>query len=139
MSQLRAGYTVERLNHDAGPCLPGHLGVELLRLEQGQAVGCLRIRPEHLAPNGRLHAASLIALADTMTGHATMAHLPEGARSFATIELKSNHFSTLTEGVITCVASAQHLGRTTQVWDAQVTDEASGKTLMLYRCTQMIL
>lgn len=139
MSRLRPDFTVERLNRDAEPCLPGHLGVEFKFLEQGRAGGRMAIRPEHLAPNGRLHAASIIALADTMTGHATMSHLPEGASSFATIELKSNHLGTVTGGAIACVATAQHLGRTTQVWDAVVTDEASGRQLALYRCTQMIL
>lgn len=139
MSRLREDFSVERLNRDAAPCLPGHLGVEMLMLEQSRASGRLVIRPEHLAPNGRLHAASLIALADTMTGHATMSHLPAGAVSFATVELKSNHLGTLTAGAIACVATAQHLGRTTQVWDAVVSDEATGKTLVLYRCTQMIL
>jgi uncharacterized protein (TIGR00369 family) len=139
MSKLRPGFTVDRLNRDAENCLPGYLGVDFLTMEQGRASGRMAIRPEHLAPNGRLHAASIIALADTMTGHATMSHLPEGAQSFATIELKSNHLGTLTEGAIACVATAQHLGRTTQVWDAVVTDEATGKQLVLYRCTQMIL
>lgn len=139
MSILRPEFTVARLNQDAEACLPGHLGVEFLTLEQGRATSRMVIRPIHLAPNGRLHAASLIALADTTTGHATMSHLPEGARSFATIELKSNHLGTLVEGAITCLATAQHLGRTTQVWDAVVRDEATGRELVLYRCTQMIL
>lgn len=139
MSILREGFTLDRLNRDAEFCLPGHLGVEFLQLEQGRAAGRMAIRPEHLAPNGRLHAASIIALADTMTGHATMSHLPAGAASFATIELKSNHLGTLTEGAIACVATAAHLGRTTQVWDAVVTDEATGRQLALYRCTQMVL
>ena len=46
---------------------------------------------------------------------------------------------TVTEGAVACVATAQHLGRSTQVWDAVVSDEASGRTLALFRCTQMIL
>jgi uncharacterized protein (TIGR00369 family) len=68
-----------------------------------------------------------------------MANLPEGASSFTTIELKSNHLGTAREGVVECVATAAHLGRTTQVWDAVVTDKANGKTIALFRCTQMIL
>lgn len=139
MSILRTDLSVDSLNRDAADCLPGFLGVEFLSLEQGRASSRMPLRPMHMAPNQRLHAASLIALADTTTGHATMAHLPAGARSFATIELKSNHLGTLTEGAIACVATAAHLGRTTQVWDAVVTDEASGRQLVLYRCTQMIL
>jgi len=99
------------------------------------------LRKVHFAPNGYLHAASVIALADTTCGYATMAHLPTGAFSFTTIELKSNHLGTVRgEGeVILCTATAQHLGGNTQVWDAVVSDQATGKKIALFRCTQMIL
>ena len=97
------------------------------------------IKPEFLAPNGYLHAASIIAVADTAAGYATIAHLPEGATNFTTIELKSNFLGTATEGTLRADASAAHQGRTTQVWDATVTHTASGRTIALFRCTQMIL
>lgn len=139
MSTLRPERTVAQFNLDAEPCLPGYLGIEFLTLEQGKASSRMPVQPMHLAPNGRLHAASIIALADTTAGHATMAHLPLGASSFATLELKTNHLATVTGGAIACVVTAVHLGRTTQVWDAVVTNEATGKTLALYRCTQMVL
>jgi uncharacterized protein (TIGR00369 family) len=97
------------------------------------------VKPHLLAPNGFLHAGSVVTLADTACGCACIASLPEGAASFTTIELKSNHLGTARDGVIECVASAVHLGRTTQVWDAVVTEQGSGKTIALFRCTQMIL
>ena len=93
----------------------------------------------HIAPNEFLHAASVVALADTTCGYATFAHLPESAQSFTTIELKSNHLATVKEGNILCLATAQHLGKNTQVWDAVVSDEATGRKIALFRCTQMIL
>ena len=99
----------------------------------------LDLRPELLAPNGFLHAASIIALADTACGYGCLAHLPTGAENFTTIELKSNFLGTLREGTILCVATPAHLGRTTQVWDAVVTDKASARKLALFRCTQMVL
>ena len=43
------------------------------------------------------------------------------------------------EGAIACDARLAHGGRTTQVWDAPVVDESTGKTIALFRCTQMIL
>lgn len=61
------------------------------------------------------------------------------ARSFTTVELKSNHLGTARDGVIACTVTAQHLGKTTQVWDAVVTDAATGRKLALFRCIQMIL
>jgi len=96
------------------------------------------IRPEMLAPNGYLHAAAIIALADTAAGYATRAHLPEGASSFTTIELKTNFFGTQAEGVLLCEATAVHGGRHTQVWDAEVSSGGSGSRLALFRCTQLI-
>jgi uncharacterized protein (TIGR00369 family) len=92
-----------------------------------------------LAPNGYLHAAVVIALADTTCGYGTINDLPDGAQNFTTIELKSNFLGTAREGSIASVATKVHSGRTTQVWDATVTDETSGKTIALFRCTQLIL
>ena len=94
---------------------------------------------ELLAPNGYLHAASVIALADTSCGYGCVAALPDGASGFTTIELKSNFLGTARDGAITCRATPVHLGRTTQVWDAVVTVEASGARIALFRCTQMVL
>lgn len=119
--------------------LPDHLGLEWKRLGKGAVDGRFAIREHHVAPNGYLHAASIIALADTACGYGCMASLPDGASGFTTIELKSNFLGTLLEGAVACEARLVHGGRTTQVWDAAVRDEAGGRTLALFRCTQMIL
>jgi len=115
------------------------LGIEFLTLEPGRLTSRLVLRPELLAPNGYLHAAVVIALADTACGYGTFSDLPAEANNFTTIELKSNFLGTARDGLITCTATRLHSGRTTQVWDATVTDEASGKTIALFRCTQLIL
>ena len=131
--------TLEQLNARSQGYLPGLIGIEFLSLELGRLTNRLVLRPELLAPNGYLHAAVIIALADTACGYGTFTDLPNGANNFTTIELKSNFLGTAREGTIACVATRLHSGRTTQVWDAQVTDEASGKTIALFRCTQLIL
>ncbi len=117
--------------------LPEHLGFELLSAEDGRLRSAMQIQSHHLAPNGYLHAAAVVMLADTTCGYGCMLHLPEGAQSFTTIELKSNHLGTVRDGHLECEATPAHRGRTTQVWDATVT--AAGKTIALFRCTQMIL
>jgi len=118
--------------------LPGELGIEMIEVKTGFVKSRLPVSKRLMAPNGYLHAASVIALADTSAGYGCIASLPEGARGFTTIELKSNFLGTVTEGAIECEARAVHLGKTTQVWDATVTD-GKGKTLALFRCTQMVL
>ena len=139
MAGLRSDFSLDVFNQQAAEYLPGYLGIEITSMREGSLSGRMPIKKLHIAPNEFLHAASIVALADTVCGCATLAYLPEGAKSFTTVELKSNHLGTLREGVAACVASAQHLGRNTQVWDAEVTDEANGRKLALFRCTQMIL
>ena len=118
--------------------LPGHLGIVVLSV--GEEVRMeLPVRPAVMAPNGYLHAGSVVSLADTACGYGCVSSLPKGATGFTTIELKSNHLGTAREGTIECTARAAHRGRTTQVWDAVVTHRESGKTIALFRCTQMIL
>ena len=119
--------------------LPGLVGVEILTVDESGVDSRLQVRREVMAPNGFLHAATVIALADTSCGYGCVRLLPEGAKGFTTIELKANFLGTAREGAIRCRATPVHLGRTTQVWDAMVNDEASGKAIALFRCTQMVL
>ncbi len=119
--------------------LPGLIGLELLQAGEGRVQSRLPLRDEILAPNGYLHAATVVALADTSCGYGCFVSLPDGAQSFTTVELKSNFLGTKREGAVACDAALVHGGRITQVWDATVTDEDSGKKIALFRCTQMIL
>ena len=118
--------------------LPGLLGVEIVSVGDGRVEARLPLRDDLLAPNGYLHAGSVVTLADTASGYGCVASLPEGATGFTTIELKANFLATATEGVLACEAVRAHGGRTTQVWDATVTHEG-GRTIALFRCTQLLL
>jgi len=131
--------TLDQMNARSQGTLPGLIGIEFTGIEPGRAASRLDLRPELLAPNGYLHAAVVIAIADTTCGYGTFTDLPAGAESFTTIELKTNFLGTAREGALACVATRVHGGRTTQIWDAQVMDESSGKTIALFRCTQLIL
>lgn len=129
---------LEEMNARLPGTLPGYIGLEIVKIAGGQVDARLMIRPELLAPNGFLHAATVVALADTACGFGVVANLPDGARGFTTIELKTNFLGTAHEGMITCTATLLHGGRTTQVWDATVKNP-SGQTMALFRCTQMVL
>ena len=130
---------LEELNERGTGTLPGLIGIEVSEVEKGRLVSHLPLRDELLAPNGYLHAATVIALADTACGYGCFTNLPDGAEGFTTVELKSNFLGTKREGTIQCEATLVHGGRATQVWDATVADAESGKQLALFRCTQMIL
>jgi uncharacterized protein (TIGR00369 family) len=129
----------DRFNQISQGHLPGHLGILVTAVSPGELRTELPLQAALMAPNGYLHAGSVVALADTAAGYGCVANLPAGALGFTTLELKSNHLGTAREGTVDCVAKAAHLGRTTQVWDAVVTHRETGKTLALFRCTQMLL
>ena len=129
----------EQFNQRGHGKLPGHLGIVIVEIGAGRVRSELPVAEQLLAPNGLLHAGSVVTLADTSAGCGSMASLPPGAEGFTTIELKCNHLGTALQGTLDCVATAAHLGKTTQVWDAVVTHRDSGRTIALFRCTQMLL
>jgi uncharacterized protein (TIGR00369 family) len=120
--------------------LPDELGVRWEQVAQGQARGRFTVEARHMAPNGFLHAAAVIALVDTACGYGCIASLPQGASGFTTIELKANYLGTAKAGdEVSARGWLVHGGRTTQVWDAEAVNETTGKTMALFRCTQMVL
>lgn len=133
------GLTVEEISTAQVGYLPGELGIEWMSAEEGLVTGRMRVERRHLASTGYLHAAAVVALADTACGYGCLASLPPRATGFTTAELKSNYLGTARDGAVTCEARSVHRGRTTQVWDARVAIEGSDKTIALFRCTQIIL
>ena len=138
-SSFRPEMTPEIFNGRGAGHLPGLVGLQILKLTPAGLESRLEVRKEVMAPNGFLHAATVIALADTSCGYACVANLPQGASGFTTLELKANFLGTTREGAIYCRATPAHLGRTTQVWDARVDNATTGRAMALFRCTQMVL
>lgn len=136
---MTSAISPDAFNRRGEPFLPGHLGITVTGVGDKSLNAEMEVRQLHLAPNGYLHAGSVVTLADTACGYATIANLPEGSVSFTTIELKSNFLGTAREGVVECEATAVHTGRNTQVWDALVRHRDTGKLIATFRCTQMIL
>jgi 1,4-dihydroxy-2-naphthoyl-CoA hydrolase len=134
--------TIDRvayLNEFARDRHPGIVGIEVLTCEPELVTGRLDIRHELVAGTGFLWAPVIVTLADWLCACGMGPNLPEGA-SFTTIELKANFVGTVGEGgSIVGRARPVHRGRTTQVWDVDVANEANGKTIALFRCTQMVL
>ncbi len=118
--------------------LPQLLGLQWVEARAGFVRGEVRLDARHFAPNGYVHAGTVVTLADTACGLGCMVSRPEGAVSFTTLELKANFLGSAKAGDLTCEARLLHGGRTTQVWDAEVKRE-DGKLIALFRCTQMLI
>jgi 1,4-dihydroxy-2-naphthoyl-CoA hydrolase len=129
---------LQALRETAARGLVGLLEIEVLAGEGTGVVAHMRVHEALMAPNGFLHGGSIVALADTACGFGCWLTLPNDAPGFTTVELKTNFVGAPTDGVLRCEARLAHSGRSTQVWDAEVTRE-DGRTVALFRCTQLLL
>jgi len=136
---LRPGFDAAHFNRFGKDTFPGYVGLVITEVCEGLLKGELALRKALLAPNGYLHAGTIVAFADTLAGYGCVAHLPEGAQNFTTVELKTNFLGTATEGSLYGEARAVHLGRSTHVWDATVMHGNERRELALFRCTQLVL
>ena len=128
-----------RMNEFFGPLVPGQLGCVFDHAGTDLVLGHIDVTLNLIAGTGFLFAPAVVALADTCAAIGCGANIPAGA-SFTTIELKSNFLASARVGErVTCRCTPAHLGRQTHVWDAVVANETTGRTIALFRCTQMVL
>lgn len=129
----------QRMNEFFGPLVPGQMGCVFDHAAPDLVLGHIDVTGNLIAGTGFLFAPAVIALADTCAAIGCGANIPEGA-SFTTIELKSNFLASARAGErVVCRCTPAHLGRQTHVWDAVVTNETTGRSIALFRCTQMVL
>ncbi|MBF6600525.1 MAG: PaaI family thioesterase [Dehalococcoidia bacterium] len=130
---------VARLNEFASKKHPGMVGVEILTCEADEVTGRMPVTEEVVAGTGYLWAPVIVTLADWLCAAGMNPNLPPGA-SFTTIEMKVNFLGSVRAGgSVFGRARPVHRGRSTHVWDVEVSDEATGKLITLFRCTQMVL
>lgn len=130
---------VDQLNQFTADKHPGHVGVTLTRCEAERVEGYLVVTQPVVAGTGFLWAPVVITLADWLCAAAMSANLKEN-ESFTTVELKTNFLSSASVGqTVSAVATPQHRGGSTHVWDVEVRNNDTDRTIALFRCTQMIL
>ena len=119
--------------------LPEHLGLVIIEVGDGRVVGRFTVRPDLVSHTGYLLAGAGLTLADLLCAYGVSTAWPDGAKSFTTAEVKCNFVGTALEGDVEIVATLIHGGRTTQLWDADITSVESGRRMALFRATQIIL
>jgi len=128
-----------QMNNFFGPKAPGLHGAVFDYAAPDEVRGHIDVTEPLIAGTGYLFAPAIISLADTLCAIGCGANVPEGA-SFTTVELKVNFLGSAKEGErVIGVATPLHLGRTTHVWDVDVRNETTDRTIAAFRCTQMVL
>lgn len=108
------------------------LGIEILEASAERAVATMPVAG-NTQPYGLLHGGASVALAETLGSLAAGAHaMPDKAP--VGVDINATHHRAATEGVVTGVATAIHLGRTSAAYDVVITNEA-GKRVCTSRIT----
>ena len=134
---LRSDISLETLN--TRKAFHSELGIVFTHLSEGKVIGEMPIQPKFFAANGFVHAGSIVTFADSIAGFSSIAHLPEGASSFTTLEVKTNFIGAAREGTLEAEGFAEHLGRSTHVWRVEVRSKETKKKVATFSCTQLIL
>ncbi len=113
------------------------IGLDLAEITPDRVVATLQIEPRHLQPFGYLHGGVDLVLAETVASLGGLLNCPPGSAAFG-IEINANLLRPIRSGLLTAVTAALQLGRTTHVWDIEITAD-TGHLICASRCTVAIV
>jgi 1,4-dihydroxy-2-naphthoyl-CoA hydrolase len=120
------------------PAFAALMGMKITQLSRDKVTAEMLVRDELENRMGVLHGGALMALADNLGGTATIANLPDGART-ATIESKTNFFAPIPIGdTAHAECTPLHRGRSTMVWQTRITRN-DGKLCAIVTQTQIVI
>jgi len=114
------------------------LGIELVESGKERVVARMPVGPKVHQPFGLLHGGASVALAETVASTGAWMNCDQARERVVGIEINANHLRAMRDGVVTAVATPVHVGRRTQVWQVQITDE-NGKAVCVSRCTLAVV
>ncbi|HEX8384632.1 MAG TPA: hotdog fold thioesterase [Rubricoccaceae bacterium] len=113
------------------------LGIEITEAGPDRVVATMPVEPRHHQPLGYLHGGASVALAETVVSVGAYLAAPDGHTAFG-MEINANHLRPMREGTLTATATPVHVGRTSQVWQAELRDE-HGHLVCTSRCTLAVV
>ncbi len=118
--------------------LPSFLGMEILELTGDRVVATMAVDDRTRQPFGLLHGGASIALAETIASLGANARIDRERFVAVGQEINGNHLRPKTDGMVRGVGTPVHVGRTSQVWSIEISDE-SGRLVCISRCTMAVV
>jgi len=114
-----------------------HLGIEFLEVGDDFIRARVPVDSRTQQPYGLLHGGVSVVLAETLGSCGAAYAAPEGHRAVG-LDINANHIKGTTSGWVTGVARPVHIGRTTQVWQIDLRNDA-GELTCASRITMAVL
>lgn len=133
----KRSFDIEWLNQFSENCMVSHIGIEFVEIGDDFLRARMPVDKKTTQPLGILHGGASVALAETLGS--TAAHCTvEDDQYCVGIEINANHIRRATSGMVEGIARPVHLGKTTQVWEAEITD-SEGRLVSTSRMTMVVL
>jgi 1,4-dihydroxy-2-naphthoyl-CoA hydrolase len=129
---------LDRLNGWSDNTLMQVLGIRLTEIGDDFLRGTMPVDARTHQPYGILHGGASVALAETLGSSAAMLCVDPETEVTVGLDINANHIRAVRSGTVTGTARAVHIGRTTQVWEIRIEDEA-GHLVCMSRLTMAVV
>lgn len=118
--------------------LAGHLGMKILECTAQHVVATMPVDKTTHQPLGYLHGGASVALAETVASIGGWFHTAKDGKYVLGLEINANHLRPVREGHVKAIGMPIHLGKSTQVWEIKIHDDA-GRLVSISRCTLAVV
>ena len=129
---------INAINARARGSLVEHVGIVVTAAGDDWLRGTMPVDARTRQPYGLLHGGASVVLAETLGSMAGGLCVDPATQAVVGLEINANHLRAAREGVVTGTARAIHVGRSTQVWEIRIENEA-GKLVCISRLTLAVI
>jgi 1,4-dihydroxy-2-naphthoyl-CoA hydrolase len=127
-----------QITANGASCMPGNLGIEFIEHGDNWLKARMPVTDRSRQPYGRLHGGASVALAETVGSVAAAMTIDHSKFATVGMEINANHVRPVKDGYVFATATAESIGRTTQIWSIRIQDEA-GKLVCISRLTMAVI
>ena len=135
---FRAPVSLDELNRLSRGTLIEHLGIVFTAAGDDWLQATMPVDERTRQPYGLLHGGASVVLAETLGSSAGNLCVDTASQVCVGLEINANHLRAARSGMVTGTARALHVGRTTQVWEIRIDNEA-GKPVCVSRLTLAVV
>ena len=132
-------YTVEYLEGLRNANMGEHIGIHFTEIGVDFLKGSMPVDNRTTPPFGILHGGASCVLSETLGSVAGWMTIDPDKYRAVGLELNINHIRAVTQGSVIGTCTSLHVGKRTQVWQTDITEEASGKRVAISRLTLAII
>ena len=129
---------IEVVNQFSEGCMVAHLGIEITDIGDNYLCGKMPVDHRTKQPFGLLHGGASVTLAETLGSIASGLVVDVTQKTCVGLEINANHLRSATSGWVYGTARPIHIGRTTHIWDIQITNHQN-KLVCISRLTMAVI